>query len=130
MISGLACAALAIAVLAGAVALYIFDPTKQAIFPPCPLHSMTGLYCPGCGSTRALHQLAHGHLATAFHFNPLLIVAGPLLALVVSVRYFRKKTHPDLPPKYANPIENPMTQAIQPKSRSPPLESLLPDPLV
>ena len=26
----------------------------------CPLHDLTGLYCPGCGGTRSLTALLHG----------------------------------------------------------------------
>ena len=48
-----------------AVILFVFDPTRVGFLPPCPLHEFTGLWCPGCGSTRALHQLVHGHLALA-----------------------------------------------------------------
>ena len=43
--------------------------------PPCPLRALTGLYCPGCGSTRTLHALLHGDLATAMAMNPLLVVS-------------------------------------------------------
>lgn len=61
------------------VFLYIFDPSRLFICIPCPFHALTGLYCPGCGSTRALHQLLHGHLATAFGLNPLMVVVLPYL---------------------------------------------------
>lgn len=50
--------------------------------PPCLFHALTGLYCPGCGSTRALHALLHGDLAQAMAMNPLLVVALPVLALM------------------------------------------------
>ena len=68
--------------LAGAAVLYGFEPGVARCFPPCPLHSLTGLYCPGCGSLRALHQLLHGHLARAFALNPLLVISLPLLAFL------------------------------------------------
>ena len=58
--------------------LFFFDPAKCSFYPPCLWHALTGLACPGCGSTRALHQLLHGHLAAAFHLNPLLVLALPL----------------------------------------------------
>src|SRR3954451_10534971 len=32
---------------------------------PCFFHQVTGLACPGCGSTRAILQLAQGHIAAA-----------------------------------------------------------------
>ena len=65
---------------AGACVLYAFDPMRAGFFPPCPFHLITGLQCPGCGATRALHHLLHGDVAGAFHLNAMLIIASPLLA--------------------------------------------------
>lgn len=64
--------------LAGAV-LFFFDPSNCGFYPICLFHKATGLLCPGCGCLRAMHQLLHGRVATAFHFNPLLIVSLPFL---------------------------------------------------
>lgn len=47
-------------------------------------YHFTGLYCPGCGMTRAAHALVHGDLAQAVAMNPLLpvlLLALPLLVL-------------------------------------------------
>ncbi len=66
-------------VAAAAVVLFCFDPRRYHFYPPCFFHQTTGLLCAGCGALRALHQLLHGHLATAFQFNPLLVVSLPLL---------------------------------------------------
>lgn len=41
--------------------------------PPCILHSLTGLYCPGCGGTRAVSALLHGRLLRSFFFHPLVL---------------------------------------------------------
>jgi hypothetical protein len=59
--------------------LFCFDPRQYHFYPVCFFHKTTGLLCPGCGALRAFHQLLHGHLAAAFHFNPMLIVSLPLL---------------------------------------------------
>lgn len=70
-------------VLAGAASLTLlclFDPANSRIFPPCPLHYLTGLYCPGCGSLRALHQLLQGNFRAAWAMNPLTILLLPFLA--------------------------------------------------
>jgi len=68
-------------IFATAVAVVVFavDPARVGLFPPCPLHHYTGLWCPGCGTTRALHQLLHGNVATAFRFNPLAISLLPVI---------------------------------------------------
>lgn len=76
--------------LLGAVVLFLFDPALSRLFPPCLLHETTGLYCPGCGSLRSLHQLLHGNLARAFSLNPLLILFLPFL---VSAPFLRKRLY-------------------------------------
>ena len=66
--------------LAAVVLLRSFDPATSGLFPPCPIHSLTGLYCPGCGSLRAVHQLLHGNLRAAWAMNPLSVMLFPFLA--------------------------------------------------
>jgi hypothetical protein len=60
-------------------ALRIFDPALSGLFPPCPLHALTGWNCPGCGSLRAMHQLLNGNVTTAFAMNPFAVIALPFL---------------------------------------------------
>ena len=63
----------------GAVYVFSFEPGKTGFFPLCPFRLLTGLTCPGCGSTRALHQLLQGHVQAAFMLNPLFVIALPIL---------------------------------------------------
>lgn len=77
--------------MAGAAVLYSFNPSTSRLFPPCPFLAVTGLYCPGCGSTRAMHQLLHGHVATAFDFNPLVVVSLPLVGLALAWQALRPR---------------------------------------
>jgi hypothetical protein len=49
-----------------------FNPTTAGFFPVCPLYSMTGLACPGCGMTRGTHALLHGDVVGALDYNLLL----------------------------------------------------------
>lgn len=66
---------------AGALALVgadvAVDPTHTHL-PLCPLHSLTGWWCPFCGSLRAVNELARGHLGVALHDNVLLVTAVPV----------------------------------------------------
>ena len=75
--------ALAAAAAAGAVLLWFVDPHQAGNpLPPCPSRWLTGLFCPGCGSTRALHALLHGDLPGALAMNPLLVVSLPAVAVL------------------------------------------------
>ena len=68
--------------------LYTFPPGAYRFYPPCIFYAVTGLLCPGCGTTRALHQLLHGNVAEAFRLNPFLFVLmlGALVAAPSLVR--------------------------------------------
>jgi hypothetical protein len=78
-----------LAALAGLV-LFCFDPRQYHFYPICFFHATTGLLCPGCGALRGLHQLLHGHLATAFRFNPMLVVSLPFF-FWFGTRFARQK---------------------------------------
>lgn len=64
----------AIAMAVGSAFVAYFDPVKANFFPVCPLLSMTGYACPGCGLTRGFHALFHGDVVTALDFNALVPV--------------------------------------------------------
>ena len=72
--------------VAGATYLFVFEPGKTGFFPICIFRFLTGLQCPGCGTTRALHQILHGHFLTALTLNPLVFIAIPFL-LFAFLRY-------------------------------------------
>jgi hypothetical protein len=72
--------------LAGSAYLFIFEPGKSGFFPICLFRFFTGFTCPGCGSTRAVHQILHGHIETAFMLNPLLLLSLPFM-LYAFLRY-------------------------------------------
>ena len=78
-----------LAAAAVAFVLFWFDPRQYHFYPICFFHQTTGLLCPGCGALRALHQLLHGHLATAFRFNPMLVVSLPVF-FWLGVRHCRR----------------------------------------
>lgn len=60
------------------VLLFFFNPVEMRWLPPCLFHQLTGWSCPGCGATRAVHQLLHGEWRLALHCNALLVVLGPV----------------------------------------------------
>jgi hypothetical protein len=78
--------------VAAAAILYRYDPSTVHFYPRCVFHSLTGLQCPGCGTTRALHHLLHGDVAGAFRLNAMLFVVVPFGALASASRRFA--THP------------------------------------
>jgi hypothetical protein len=88
--------------IAGAIYLFVFEPGRTGFFPVCLFRLLTGLTCPGCGTTRALHEIMHGHLLEAFMLNPLLLLALPLL-LFAFVRYSLMVLRGHIPRKNALP---------------------------
>jgi hypothetical protein len=66
--------------LLGLLYVWYFNPVGSGLFLPCLFNKATGFYCPGCGTTRALHYLLHGQLTAAFAMNPLTMLALPFVA--------------------------------------------------
>lgn len=66
--------------------VWYFDPTKSNFFPVCPLYTLTGFACPGCGLTRGFHALFHGDLLTAVDYNALIpFFAAAFLFLIATL---------------------------------------------
>ena len=87
VISRLKLSIIIIGVLAfiGMLALYFFgNPLDSNIFPKCPFYVATNIYCPGCGSQRAAHQLLNGNVIEAVRHNYLIA----LLFLVLLYQAF------------------------------------------
>lgn len=74
----------ALAAAACTVVLLVPPGSKyEAWLPKCMFHELTGLYCPGCGSTRALSSFLHGDLKSSLHNNLLLIPCGLTIVLLI-----------------------------------------------
>ncbi len=63
--------------LAGCLVLRAVDPSGGPTI--CPFKAWTGLDCPGCGATRAAHQLLNGHVLAAMDLNVVFVLAVPLI---------------------------------------------------
>jgi hypothetical protein len=63
--------------IGGLLLIWRFDPGLWQL-PMCGLHTTTGLYCPGCGATRATHELLHGRFLAALQDNALWVLTLPL----------------------------------------------------
>ena len=65
---------------------------------PCFFHTITGLYCPGCGITHMCMYLLQLDISSAFHSNPGLFVILPLILVLTlreAYRYIRYGNRPE-----------------------------------
>ncbi len=56
---------------------YLIIGHKFKIYLFCPIHKITGLYCPGCGITRMLFSILKLDFYKAFRYNVLLFIMFP-----------------------------------------------------
>ncbi|MBE5997044.1 MAG: DUF2752 domain-containing protein [Lachnospiraceae bacterium] len=68
------------------IALYI---TRGGGGIKCMFHELTGFYCAGCGSTRALNAVFRGDFAKAFSYNCMLFFLGIPCLFVLAHEYIR-----------------------------------------
>lgn len=71
---------------------------------PCGLVYLFHIYCPGCGGTRALFAMLHGHFLKSLYYNPAVVLGAALIlyyevAVIVTLiknngktYYYRKST--------------------------------------
>ena len=78
------------------IALLVFIYEKQGgSGMKCMFYETTGLYCPGCGSGRAVHALFEGRIADAVRYNILLPILG-IPCLCVLIREYLRIVFPGL----------------------------------
>jgi hypothetical protein len=63
-----------------AILLLRFPPAQYSFYPRCPIHELLHLQCPGCGATRAVAALLHGHFIEAMNLNALITLLLPFTA--------------------------------------------------
>ena len=69
------------AFLLGAGLLYAVWCSQTGLSIPCFFYILTGLRCPGCGSTRLCLNLLKLDFSAAFWANPFLLLLLPFLAV-------------------------------------------------
>lgn len=72
-------------VLVGGLAAVTLLAPGSHHYVTCPSLAV-GIACPGCGGLRAAESLTHGDVATAWSYNPL-VVLGILAALALVIRW-------------------------------------------
>lgn len=72
--------------------IYFLNPEHSLFYPGCIIYKLTGLYCPGCGSTRATYWLLHGEIIKALRYNALFVTALPLIMIYSLNSIFKKFT--------------------------------------
>lgn len=84
-------------IVAACVAVLVFfNPDGGGLFPRCPFFALTGLQCPGCGSTHAFYALVHGDVGAALRYNAFTLIVVPLLVVKVFT--------PPLPRRFLVPL--------------------------
>jgi len=91
-------AGLLVVILAPVVLFFMLEPSKNQLFPRCAFNALTGYYCPGCGSQRAIHSLLHLNITGVVHNNVLFLPA----VLAVAYHYL----HPVLNRKFSWRLPN------------------------
>lgn len=69
-VAGWICVAVAVA---GMILWKVKGDAFSVSLPQCMIHAVTGLYCPGCGGTRALVAFFHGQFLKSFFYHPIVV---------------------------------------------------------
>lgn len=48
------------------------------LYPPCIFRRVTGMYCPGCGGTRAVVELLKGNILRSLWYHPVVVYTAGL----------------------------------------------------
>ena len=83
----------AAAFFAAAALLYLyFTGEGEGAGIPCMFHQITGFYCSGCGSSRALRSILHLDFYQALRYNAIFTLCVPLFAVyfgALGISYIR-----------------------------------------
>lgn len=68
-----------------------------SLLPECMFHRVTGLYCPGCGGTRAVLAFLRGNFVASFCYHPLVPYTAVLCVYGILYFLFQKIRHKKTP---------------------------------
>ena len=75
---------------------------KHAVLPECKFYQLTGLYCPGCGDTRAVIALMDGDILLSLRQNALIVV----LLLILAALYIELLLKVAFEKRFKSPVLN------------------------
>ncbi len=84
---------------------FLYNPLQHNFFPKCPIYASTGIYCPGCGSQRAIHQILNGNIIEGFKHNFLIL----LLLLVIVYDVIIRGSNTFFKKNFSNLLHKPIT---------------------
>ena len=64
-----------VVLIVGGISIFLYlEILLPNVMPiPCIFKKVFGIYCPGCGGTRAVNALLHGHILLSLWYHPLVI---------------------------------------------------------
>lgn len=83
---------LAVIAAVGIPLLYWFLEGRDLSRSGCVFQVLFGMYCPGCGGTRSVDALLHGHVLQSFWYHPL-VPYGVTLYLIYMTSWTAAKLH-------------------------------------
>lgn len=75
---------------------------KYVMLPECNFYKWTGLYCPGCGDTRAVIALMNGDILLSLRQNALMVV----LLLILAAMYIELLLKVVFEKRFKSPVFN------------------------
>ncbi len=75
---GLYIAGFIVFILGVPLLLYYVDGVDKGLFPSCVFYSRFGLYCFGCGGSRAVKALMAGDIFASLYYHPVVLYAAAI----------------------------------------------------
>ena len=67
------CVSIATLIIILIAIVYIIYVNKFIKIPECAIYKTFGIYCPGCGATRAVYSLYYGEILKSIYYNPIIL---------------------------------------------------------